>query len=50
MDQKEIGVLDRGDMDNFADIFVDIQIRGKSQDKHREFTLTSFRVKYKAHA
>jgi len=50
MDQKEIGVLDRREMDHFADIFVDIQTRGKSQDKHREFTLPSFHVKPKAHA
>jgi hypothetical protein len=36
MDQKEIGVLDRTDMDHFADIFVSLQARGKSQDKNRE--------------
>jgi len=30
---REIGVLDRTDMDNFAHIFVDLQARGKSQDK-----------------
>lgn len=50
MYQKEIGVLDRRDMDHFADIFVNIQTRGKSQDKHRELTLTGFHVKSKAHA
>jgi hypothetical protein len=34
----EIGVLDRTDMDHFADIFVSLQARGKSQDKDREHT------------
>ncbi|KAI0304693.1 hypothetical protein BC826DRAFT_977756 [Russula brevipes] len=32
---REIGVLDRTDMDYFADIFVDLQARGKSNDKDR---------------
>jgi len=50
MDQNEIGVLDRRDMDHFADIFVNIQTRGKSQDKQRELTLTGFYVEFKAHA
>jgi uncharacterized protein (DUF2235 family) len=30
---KEIGVLDRTDMDHFAHLFVALQARGKSQDK-----------------
>ncbi|KAH9004251.1 hypothetical protein EDB86DRAFT_2155380 [Lactarius hatsudake] len=31
----KIGVLDRTDMDHFADIFVDFQARGKTKDKDR---------------
>jgi len=31
----KIGVLDRTDMDHFADIFVDFQARGKAKDKDR---------------
>lgn len=31
----KIGVLDRTDMDHFADIFVDFQARGKTNDKDR---------------
>jgi len=31
----KIGVLDRTDMDHFADIFVDFQARGKTEDKDR---------------
>jgi len=29
-------------MDHFADIFVNLQTRGKSQDKDREFTFQVF--------
>jgi hypothetical protein len=42
--QREIGVLDRTDMDNFAHIFVYLQARGKSQDKDREPTFKFFVV------
>jgi hypothetical protein len=38
VEKREIGVLDRTDMDYFADIFVDLQARGKSNDKDRELT------------
>lgn len=38
MNQMEIGVLDRTDMDYFADVFVDLQARGKARDQDREFT------------
>jgi hypothetical protein len=35
-------VLDRMDMDHFADIFVNLQARGKSRDKDRESTFEFF--------
>jgi len=42
MNEMEIGVLDRMDMDYFADIFVDLQARGKTQDKDRESTFRAW--------
>lgn len=42
-------MLDRTDMDNFADIFVNLQALGKARDKDREYTFEFFYARSGAH-